>query len=93
MLTHGAKHQRGLSVPPIRVGVGGHRPRRTSQLALSRPAKHARGYNLSKQPNPSPIHRDQTPSCPLPLGEGRYGLAAPRRVASLNIMRAARNSC
>ena len=42
-LTRGAKHQRGLSVPAIRVGAGGRRPRRTSQHALSRRSEHARG--------------------------------------------------
>src|SRR5436309_12691225 len=42
-LTRGAHHQGGRSVPPIRVEAGGHRPRRTSQHALSRPSKHARG--------------------------------------------------
>ena len=36
MLTHGAEHQGVLAVPAIRVGVGGRRPRRTSQLALIR---------------------------------------------------------
>src|SRR5687767_2143146 len=43
MLTRGAEHQGGVAVPPIRVGVGGHRPRRTSQHALSRQSKYARG--------------------------------------------------
>ena len=43
MLTHGAKHLGGMAVPAIRVGVGGHRPRRASQLALIRPFQHARG--------------------------------------------------
>ena len=43
MLPHGAKHLGGIAVPTIRVGAGGHRPRRTSQLAPIRSAEHARG--------------------------------------------------
>ena len=43
MLPHGAQHPGGMAVPAIRVGVGGHRPRRTSQLVLIRSSKHARG--------------------------------------------------
>ena len=43
MLPRGAKHPGGIAVPPIRVGAGGHRPRRTSQLVLIRSAEHARG--------------------------------------------------
>ena len=43
MLPRGAKHPGGIAVPPIRVGAGGHRPRRTSQLAPIRSSKHARG--------------------------------------------------
>ncbi len=43
MLPRGAKHPGGIAVPAIRVGAGGHRPRRTSQLAPIRSAKHARG--------------------------------------------------
>jgi hypothetical protein len=43
MLTHGAKHLGGTAVPAIRVGVGGHRLRRTSQHPLIRPSQHARG--------------------------------------------------
>src|ERR1700761_9217107 len=43
MLPRGAKHPGGIAVPPIRVGAGGHWPRRTSQLAPIRLCQHARG--------------------------------------------------
>ena len=43
MLPHGAQHPGGMAVPAIRVGAGGHRPRRTSQLAPIRLRQHARG--------------------------------------------------
>ena len=49
MLPRGAEHPGGIAVPAIRVGVGGHRPRRTFQLALIRSAEHARGTILRKQ--------------------------------------------
>ena len=66
-LTRGAKRQRVISVPAIRVGAGGRRPRRTSQLALSRRSEHARGFGLSKIRNPltpplSPTGRGSRPS-------------------------------
>ena len=47
MLPRGAKHPGGIAVPAIRVGAGGHRPRRTSQLVLIRSAEHARGTTRS----------------------------------------------
>ena len=50
MLTHGAEHHGGRAVPAIRVGVGGHRPRRTSSASLIRPADHARGLKLTLAP-------------------------------------------
>src|SRR5438105_4173758 len=65
MLTCGAKHPGGNSVPAIRVGAGGHRPRRTSQHVLIRSLQHARGrrgrskveqenmYETSRFPLPS----------------------------------------
>jgi hypothetical protein len=43
MLPHGAQHPGGMAVPAIRVGAGGHWPRRTSQLAPIRLCQHARG--------------------------------------------------
>jgi len=46
MLPRGAKHPGGIAVPAIRVGTGGHRPRRTSQPALIRSSDHARGTGL-----------------------------------------------
>jgi hypothetical protein len=46
MLPHGAQHPGGMAVPAIRVGAGGHRPRRTSQLAPIRLRQHARGTTL-----------------------------------------------
>jgi hypothetical protein len=46
MLPRGAKHPGGIAVPAIRVGAGGHRPRRTSQLVLIRSSEHARGTAL-----------------------------------------------
>src|SRR5262249_30128687 len=52
MLTHGANHRGAAAVPAIRVGAGGHRPRRTFQLALIRPSDHARGMATA---DPSPL--------------------------------------
>src|SRR5580704_18230291 len=46
MLPHGAQHPGGMAVPAIRVGAGGHWPRRTSQLAPIRLCQHARGTTL-----------------------------------------------
>src|SRR5580700_8938045 len=46
MLPRGAEHPGGITVPAIRVGAGGHRPRRTSQLAPIRSCEHARGTTL-----------------------------------------------
>ena len=43
MLPHGAQHPGGMAVPAIRVGAGGHWPRRTSQLAPIRLCQYARG--------------------------------------------------
>ena len=78
MLTHGAKHLGGFSVPAIRVGVGGHRSRRTSQLALIRPLQHARGLLNASGPTRQCLYltaqtRGKAPSprpSPRKRGEG-----------------------
>src|ERR1700719_607327 len=49
MLPHGAQHPGGMAVPAIRVGAGGHWPRRTSQLAPIRLCQHARGTTGARE--------------------------------------------
>ena len=49
MLTHGAKHLGGMAVPAIRVGVGGHRPRRASQLALISALPTCKGEGVTRR--------------------------------------------
>ena len=93
MLPRGAKHPGGIAVPPIRVGAGGHRPRRTSQLVLIRSAEHARGTirsmvegACSEQANPHRPRPSHHPSLlrkcgrsPLPAFAGRDESRVARR--------------
>ena len=52
MLPRGAQHPGGMAVPAIRVGAGGHRPRRTSQLAPIRlPNMQGGPLELAKRAN------------------------------------------
>src|SRR5215470_8989075 len=62
MLTHGASHQGAAAVPPIRVGAGGHRPRRTFQLPLIRSSDHARGTLNRMSSIVIPLHPTPLPA-------------------------------
>src|SRR5262249_11843163 len=79
MLTHGANHRGAAAVPAIRVGAGGHRPRRTFQLALIRPSDHARG-----QDQRAAVPKLTTPTPTLPTAPLRFagGGGERRRCAS-----------
>jgi hypothetical protein len=86
MLTRGAKHQGGVAVPPIRVGVGGHRPRRTSQHALSRQSEHARGtLNTLRScgDSPSPNLSCGSISQPSPRKRGEGTAISPATSAAM----------
>jgi hypothetical protein len=70
MLTHGASHRGAAAVPPIRVGVGGHRPRRTFQLALIRSSDHARGTLEMSGALRIPLTRPRYARAPSPRKRG-----------------------
>ena len=82
---------RGNSVPPARVGAGGHRPRRASQIAAIRSAprwqvQHARGTSRRRWrghfPAAEPVIAPSTmpshgPPAPSPTGEEASSTATP----------------